>query len=112
MTRTYYVKITERIEEDELRGLISRVSETRRVEVLKKRRMEDRIQGIVSELLIKYVLQKTFGINLYELQIFRGKYGKPFANVPIQFNISHSKNIILASFSDSSEIGIDIEDYK
>lgn len=112
MTRTYYVKITERIEEDELRGLISRVSETRRVEALKKRRMEDRIQGIVSELFIKYVLQKTFGINLYELQIFRGKYGKPFANVPIQFNISHSKNIILASFSDSSEIGIDIEEIK
>ena len=75
MTRTYYVKITERIEEDELRGLISRVSETRRVEVLKKRRMEDRIQGIVSELLIKYVLQKTFGINLYELQFLEVNMG-------------------------------------
>ena len=73
MTRTYYVKITERIEEDELRGLISRVSETRRVEVLKKRRMEDRIQGIVSEFLevnmVNHLLTYQFSLIFHIVKI-------------------------------------------
>lgn len=109
MTRTYYIKIDEKMEDIELNFLLSRVSKLRGEEAIKKRKTLDKIQITVSELLVKFILKEIYQVNIKKLKIFKGKYGKPFANTPINFNISHSKNIILAAFSESSEIGIDIE---
>jgi 4'-phosphopantetheinyl transferase len=48
------------------------------------------------------------------LQFFSGNRGKPylkpsFANVPLQFNLAHSKEIALYAFTWRCEIGIDVE---
>ncbi len=45
-----------------------------------------------------------------EVQITVNAYGKPqFLNTPIQFNLSHSGNIILLAFSLNSSVGVDVE---
>lgn len=112
MTYMYYVKTVEKMEETEFNFLLSRISEPRRLNAIKKKRISDQIQAIITELLVKYILQEIYKINTTELKFFKGKYGKPFVNLPIQFNISHSGNIIIAAFSETSEIGIDIEQVK
>jgi 4'-phosphopantetheinyl transferase len=48
------------------------------------------------------------------LQFYSGHRGKPYlmhslGNVPLQFNLAHSKEIALYAFTCSREIGIDVE---
>lgn len=112
MVRVYYVKIDEEMEDIELSFLMSKISKLRRNETIRKKKKLDKIQRVVSELLVKFVLKEIYQVNIKKLKIIRGRYGKPFINVPIHFNISHSKNIILVAFSEKTEIGIDIEEIK
>jgi len=45
-----------------------------------------------------------------EVQITVNAYGKPqFLNTPLQFNLSHSGNVILLAFSLNSPVGVDVE---
>lgn len=46
--------------------------------------------------------------NIYNYNIYYNKYGKPYLDNGLYFNISHSKNVIVCVISDK-EIGIDIE---
>lgn len=55
---------------------------------------------------------RIFGKHLLgaEVQITVNEFGKPqFLNTPIQFNLSHSGNIILLAFSLNSPVGVDVE---
>lgn len=46
----------------------------------------------------------------FEVQITANAYGKPqFLNTPLQFNLSHSGNVILLAFSLNSPVGVDVE---
>ena len=46
----------------------------------------------------------------FEVQITANAYGKPqFLNAPLQFNLSHSGNVILLAFSLNSPVGVDVE---
>ena len=63
-------------------------------------------RGILRKLLGKYV-----GINPTEISFQYGEYGKP--SLPkqnlLQFNISHSKDLILLAFSRNVSLGVDLE---
>lgn len=112
MTKIYYLEIDEKIKNVDQNFLLSKISKQRKNIVNRKKRILDRYQMILGEILVKFVLQEEYGVNIKKLEFFKGKYGKPFTNVPVKFNISHSKNIILAAFSMKSDIGIDIEEVK
>jgi len=62
-------------------------------------------RGILKKLLSKYLLT-----NPRTMIFHQNKYGKPILKYyPIQFNISHSKDLIVFAFTLNSPIGIDIE---
>lgn len=55
--------------------------------------------------MLDYVLKEN---NISNYEIYYNKYGKPYLNKGLYFNISHTKNIVVCVLSDK-EIGIDIE---
>ena len=68
---------------------------------------------ITSEIFIKDILNKHFGIERKKLTIEKNKYGKPFlVNFPnIHYNVSHTKGLIVCAISDSC-VGVDVERIK
>jgi len=65
--------------------------------------------SLFGQILVRYVLSNCYKIDLSKLELKKNNHGKPyFECLPIFFNISHSGNWIIASFSEK-EIGIDIE---
>ena len=68
----------------------------------------DKILSIYSYWLLRYALNKDFGIQ--QFTFYFNEYGKPFLeNQNVYFNISHCKNAIVCVLSEN-EIGIDMEE--
>jgi len=67
---------------------------------------------ITATIALRLLLSSYLNIHAADIRFLRGRYGKPYlANNPlsIHFNLSHSGNIILISFS-LMPIGVDIEE--
>ena len=74
----------------------------------------DRRRFIVSQGMLRMIIGKYTDIEPRQLQFYSGHRGKPYlmhtsGNVPLQFNLAHSKEIALYAFTCSREIGIDVE---
>lgn len=74
----------------------------------------DRQRYILSRGILKKLLSSYAKVKPENIQFIYNKYGKPYLNMPsrsveIQFNISHSEDIILLAFTYGHKIGIDIE---
>jgi len=65
-------------------------------------------QYINSKTFLFYVFEKYFNLKLNEKDIIINKYGKPYLNNNLYYNISHTANIIVIAVS-NNEIGIDAE---
>lgn len=89
--------------------------------LISKRKMEkvetyknimDKKLSILGELLIKKAISDFYKNNLFKVNIMTDYMGKPYyinENEKIFFNLSHTKNAILCSITDTGEIGVDIE---
>ena len=64
-----------------------------------------------SKLLLRVMLKKEGVKNWKTIEIKKGANDKPYINKDINFNISHSKNMILCVV-DKNNIGVDIEEIK
>lgn len=73
-----------------------------------------RFEHVVGRELLKTVIEDTTGINKREIFFIETEYGKPYVDfeegISIKFNLSHTNDLIIATFSENSEVGIDIED--
>ena len=65
-------------------------------------------QSIIGQKLLMDTLKNNYHLNYKDLVITKNKYGKPYLNNDIFFNISHSNEYIVLVTS-KEEIGIDIE---
>jgi 4'-phosphopantetheinyl transferase len=75
------------------------------------RRAEDRALFAVTRAVLRYLLGEATGIAADKIAFAKGPYGKPCVvgtNGP-HFNVSHSGCWALIGFSDSRDIGVDIE---
>lgn len=75
---------------------------------------EDRSSFIVSRGILRTILACYVSIDPINIQINYGKHGKPFLDSigtksNIQFNLSHSKNILVIAISLGQSVGVDIE---
>ncbi len=73
---------------------------------------KDKNSFVLAQAYIRKILSLYTSIAPTEFKFRRGAKGKPFlANAvePIQFNISHSKNLILFAVALQDEVGIDVE---
>lgn len=64
---------------------------------------------IRNKYLMRIVLSKYIKKRPEEIVVFRNKYGKPFINSDISFNVSHSKNAFVIALQRQAALGIDIE---
>ena len=101
----------------ELEGYLGCLTPARRCGVLKKKQGSDRINTLLSRLLVLSEITRRTGIPQNKIRFDFGSHGKPYLkNSKLQFSLSHTNGAVCAAFSaipdDNSEIGeigIDIE---
>lgn len=94
----------------ELSGFLGCLDSTRRKSVLKKADDRDKINSLLSRLLMLSELEKRTKIPRKKLAFTLGAYGKPYLkNSNVYFSMSHTEGAIVAAFCDGEEIGADVE---
>lgn len=74
----------------------------------------DRNRHIVVHALLRILLSRYLDTDRDQLQFIHNEYGKPFVKLEetqpaLQFNISHSHELVLYAFTLSRQIGVDVE---
>ncbi|MEM1326070.1 MAG: 4'-phosphopantetheinyl transferase superfamily protein [Bacteroidota bacterium] len=78
--------------------------------IRKFRYRKDALASLYGRLLLRYGYQQLTGQNLTFDAVQYGEIGKPFLpNSTIQFNISHSYQMVVCALTKNNPIGIDIE---
>ena len=75
------------------------------------RHAEDRKRCLCADMLARKMLADAAITDPTQISFSYGDKGKPYANVPFQFNVGHSGNLVLCAVSDVP-IGADIEQIK
>lgn len=115
--KIYVVKI-EDILQLEFEKIMDKITSTKRKKIDKFVFRKDKLRALISEILLRTILVKDFGISDTNVKVGENKYGKPYIEgyKDCNFNISHSGDFVVCAI-DSKPIGVDIEqivdtDYK
>lgn len=104
-----YTALLSEISDIELEKGFSMMDEERKQAVLRYRGEKDRKRTIIGEMLARKGISEATGVPESDILFGRSESGKPYAkNVDIEFNVSHSKDMIVCAVS-KSKIGIDVE---
>lgn len=94
----------------EVEGFAGCLTPARRNGVLKKKTEIDRINALLSRLLMLSEIESRTEIKQSKIDFTRGPHGKPYIkDSTLQFSLSHTGNAICLAFSENGEIGVDIE---
>lgn len=95
---------------NEIEGYLGCLDATRRNGILKKKTEKDRINALLSRLLMLSEISSRTGIPQKKIRFDFGTHGKPYLkDNSLQFSLSHTNGAICMAFSASDEIGVDIE---
>lgn len=95
---------------NEISGFLGSLDSARRKSVLKKAGESDKINSLLSKLLLLSELEKRTQIPRKKLAFTLGAHGKPYLkNSDLFFSLSHTTGAIAAAFSEDGEIGVDVE---
>ncbi|HKX86717.1 MAG TPA: 4'-phosphopantetheinyl transferase superfamily protein [Flavobacterium sp.] len=110
MTRIYYAYISEEYHENFLKNELVKFPTVFQEKIKEYRKWEDAQLSLLGRVLLLKGIKQIYGRDYQNKEIEYTAYNKPyFKDDLIQFNISHSGNIVVCAISDQSEIGIDIE---
>jgi 4'-phosphopantetheinyl transferase len=71
---------------------------------------EHRQRYIAAQSILRHLLSAYSGMAAREVAFIRGSHGKPYlSGSDLQFNITHSHDLLLAAFVQGQEVGIDVE---
>ena len=90
--------------------LLSKVSPEKRERVGRFAHRRGAVNTLMGEIMARYMVCARTGLQNNELKFAVGEYGKPYLlnDLDIQFNISHSGDIIVCAVS-AEPVGIDVE---
>ena len=74
---------------------------------------KDQHNALITRAFVRDLLSHYCNIKPENWQFFKGEYGKPevlSAPIPIRFNVSHTKNMIICAVTLEHDIGCDVED--
>lgn len=101
---------TEKISWNEISGFLGCLDAARRKSVLSKACDSDKINSLLSRLLLLSELEKRTNIPHKRLSFTLGTHGKPYLkNLEQFFSLSHTEGAIVAAFAEGEEIGADVE---
>lgn len=104
------MRVSDKLTWLELEGFAGCLSPAVRRGVEKKKNDGDRINALLSRLLVLSELSRRTGLPLRRLRFEPGAHGKPYLKgSEAQFSLSHTSGAICAAFSEGEEIGVDIE---
>ncbi|MDE6727627.1 MAG: 4'-phosphopantetheinyl transferase superfamily protein [Oscillospiraceae bacterium] len=103
-----------RIKEDltwaEISGFMGCLDTARRAAVNKKANDTDKINALLSRLLIISEIKRRMGFSERKIRFEFGSFGKPYLkNSTLQFSLSHTRGAVCAAFCEGEEIGVDVE---
>lgn len=112
MIAVYYTVISEVYHEQLLKDHLPKYPPDFREKIKNYKRWQDAQSSLLGRLLL-WNATMPFTSNVDNLKIKYADYQKPyFENLPFQFNISHSGQVVVCAFSNKYELGIDIEEIK
>lgn len=107
------MKIDESVTWAELSGFLGCLDPTRRAAINRKANDSDKINSLVSRLLLLSEIKRRTGIPERKIKLTLGSFGKPYLKNPknseLQFSLSHTRGAVCAAFGEDGELGIDIE---
>lgn len=104
------VKIDETVTWAELSGFTGCLDSTRRAAINRKANDSDKINSLISRLLLLSEIKRRTGIPERKIKLSLGSFGKPYLkNSELQFSLSHTRGAVVAAFGEDGEIGVDIE---
>lgn len=89
--------------------VFNRLSASEKEKVSRFKNINDRYVSAISKYIIKKSIQKLLTLATIDLQIKYNKFGKPFVDEDIYFNVSHSEGLVVCAFTKTDQIGVDIE---
>ncbi|UOE58255.1 4'-phosphopantetheinyl transferase superfamily protein [Priestia filamentosa] len=106
--KIYAVKIPKNIKREDSSILLNYVSPPKK-EAIYNAVKSGRYEPLLSDLIIKTLINEIYKIKSNDIQFTYNKYGKPFLrDIEISYNISHSYDWLVCVI-DKSSVGIDIE---
>ena len=94
--------------EEEYKKWFSLMSEERRTETEKYKKADDKKRTVAGEMLARKGIAERCSIRVEDIVFLKEEHGKPYVNLDVCFNVSHSQNMVVCAV-DSKPIGIDIE---
>lgn len=104
------LRIKENLTWSEISGYVGCLGASGRAAVNKKANDGDKINALLSRLLVISEIERRAGIPRRKIKFTSGSFGKPYLkdNV-LQFSISHTHGAVCAAFGNGEELGVDVE---
>ncbi len=98
------------VDADTLARMSSVLDDEERVRAARYRFDEDRARSIVARASLREILARYLGRDAHALHFIAGEHGKPaLADRELEFNVSHSGDLVALAFASATPVGIDIE---
>lgn len=108
MIDVYFINVN--VPRDSIDALAQLLTDEERARADRYRFAVDRRRSIVARAVTRQILAQSLGGVPGELQIVEGEYGKPeLAGHEIEFNASHSGDLVALAFGRGTPVGIDVE---
>lgn len=107
------VKINDSVTWAELSGFTGCLDGARRAAINRKANDGDKINSLISRLLLLSEIKRRTGIPERKIKLSLGSFGKPYLknqkSSALQFSLSHTRGAVCAAFGEDGELGVDIE---
>ena len=104
------LRTSEKLTWEEISGYLGCLDKARRAAVNRIANDADKINALLSRLLIMSEIKSRTGLPERKIRFTLGTYGKPYLkDSDLHFSLSHTRGAICAAFCEGEEIGIDVE---
>ncbi|MBD5111319.1 MAG: 4'-phosphopantetheinyl transferase superfamily protein [Ruminococcaceae bacterium] len=104
------IRVEEKLTWADIADYADCLSRSRKAAIERKKQEGDRINALLSRLLLMSELTARTGIPERKIKFTYGTNGKPYLKgKELEFSLSHTDGAICAAFSETGEIGIDVE---
>ena len=112
MVEILYASFYENLPKKRLNYFLGQMPKQVQEKIMRYRKWQDRLASLYGRIIIKKSLT-AYGYNKNCLEnLCITKYGKPFIDDNVYFNLSHSGKYVVCSVSEKERVGIDIEQVK
>ncbi|MDQ3191154.1 MAG: 4'-phosphopantetheinyl transferase superfamily protein [Bacteroidota bacterium] len=111
MIKVFYSSCKKPFTDEKWNQYIKRVPVAIQKKINAFKRWEDRHASLIGKLLLMKTLKRAGYNNQLEGLKFND-YNRPYLDLPIDFNISHSENLVICALFDKGTVGVDVEAIK